>query len=127
MSRTVAFFAIAAIAASGLAGCQKEVAAPTNTGVCWQAIPLKNGQVKFNQVSVHEPNLEACAGSLEGMRERFEALGGAEEIMGAYQGNYLFLQNQGIFVSQTLTGARYIALVRTDDGRLARPGVMPTQ
>jgi hypothetical protein len=127
MSRTVIFAAIAAVTASSLAGCQKEVAAPTNIGVCWHAIPLRNGDVKFNQLSVHEPNLEACAGALEGMRERFQALGGADEIMGAYQGNYIFLERPGIFVSQTLTGARYIALVRTGDGRLARPGVMPTQ
>ena len=39
--------ALAGLAASlALGGCARQVAAPTATGVCWQAIPLKNGDIK---------------------------------------------------------------------------------
>jgi hypothetical protein len=117
----------AAVAAVALSACQKQIDAPMDTGVCWQAIPLNNGQIKFNRLSDHEPSLESCAASLEGMRLRFAAMGGPQEIMGAYQGQYLYLLKEGIFTSQTQKGDRYLALVRTGDGRLARPGVMPMQ
>jgi hypothetical protein len=117
----------AVVAAGALSACEKQIDAPMDTGVCWQAIPLKNGQIKFNKLSEHEPSLDSCAGSLEGMRLRFEAMGGAQEIMGAYQGQYLFLLKEGIFTSQTEKGDRYLAWVRTGDGRLARPGAMPVQ
>jgi hypothetical protein len=117
----------AVVAALALSACDKQIDAPMDTGVCWQAIPLKNGQIKFNKLSEHEPSLDSCAGSLEGMRLRFAAMGGPQEIMGAYQGQYLFLLKEGIFTSQTEKGDRYLAWVRTGDGRLARPGAMPMQ
>ena len=81
--------------------------------------------MRFNQLSVHEPTIEACAASLEGMRLRFAAMGGAEEIVGAFQGNYIFLLKDGIFRGDTLTGARYPMLVRIGGGRLAQPGAVP--
>jgi hypothetical protein len=119
--------ALAALTAGlSLAACAKPIDAPTNRGVCWHAVPLKNHQIRFNQLSINQPNLESCAGSLEAMRLRFLGIGGAnDEIMGAYQGNFLFLQHEGVFTSQSLTGSRYLMMVRTGDGRLAVPGVMP--
>jgi hypothetical protein len=48
-------------------------------------------------------------------------------MTGAFQGQFLFLQPEGIFTSQSLTSGRYLLLVRTGDGRLAKPGVMPAQ
>jgi hypothetical protein len=123
MIRTTLILAAAGLA---LAACAKQVEAPYNKGVCWHAVPLKNGQVKFNQLSINQPNLESCAGSLEAMRLKFLGLGGAnDEIMGAYQGNFIFLQHEGVFTSEHLTGGRYLMMVRTGDGRLAVPGVMP--
>lgn len=119
------FLAAAAAAVLGLSACDKQIDAPLDTGVCWQAIPLQNGQIKFNKLTEHEPGLDTCAAALEAMRLRFAALGGAQEIMGAYQGQYIFLLKEGIFVSQTEKGDRYLAWVRTGDGRLARPGAMP--
>ena len=118
---------IAALAAGlGLAGCAKQIDAPTNKGVCWHAVPLKNHQMRFNQLSINQPSIENCAGSLEAMRLRFLGLGGPnDEIMGAYQGNFLFLQHEGVFMSPSLTGNRYLLLVRTGDGRLANEGVIP--
>jgi hypothetical protein len=116
-----------ALAALALAACEKTNPAPVDAGVCFQAIFLKDGSVRFNKLSEHEPTIESCAASLEGMRLRFAAMGGAEEIVGAYQGNYIFLLKDGIFRSDTLTGARYPMLVRIGGGQLAQPGAVPQQ
>jgi len=111
--------------ALGLAGCQQRTEAPFNKGVCWHMVPLTGGKVKFNVLSQNRPNLESCAASLEGMRERFLALGGnQEDVIGAYQGSFLFLGRTGVFTSTTLEGARWPALVRTNDGRLAIPSAV---
>ena len=118
--------AVVALAASGLAACEKEIEAPFNRGVCYHAVTQKDGKIQFFQVSDHQPNIEHCAASLEGMRERFLSLGGSnQEVTGAYQGSWLFLNKQGIFISQKLNGIRYLALVRTGDGMLAQPGALP--
>ena len=115
----------ASTAALGLAACQPKVEAPFNKGVCWHMAQLPGGKVKFNMLSQNRPNLESCAASLEGMRERFLALGGnQEDLIGAYQGSFLFLGRTGVFTSTTLDGARWPALVRTNDGRLAIPSAV---
>jgi hypothetical protein len=121
--------AIASLAAVlTLDGCARQIAAPTDTGVCWQAIPMTNGDIKFNRVSEHEASMETCAASLEGMRLRFLSMGGnKQEVIGAYQGNYLFLEPNGIFMSQTFNGNRYFALGRTADGRLATAAALSQQ
>lgn len=112
-------------AALGLAACEKKIEAPYDKGVCWHMVPLTGGKVKFNKLSDNRPNLESCAASLEGMRERFLALGSdQQDIIGAYQGNFLFLGRTGVFTSTSLDGARWPALVRTDDGRLAIPSAV---
>ena len=60
------------------------------------------------------------------MRIKFLRMGGTQqEIYGAYQANFLFLEPQGVLTSTSLEGPRYVALVRTGDGRLAIPGAMP--
>ena len=120
----VPILAACAVAAA-LAGCSQKVEAPYNKGVCWHMIQLADGKVKFNVLSENRPNLESCAASLEGMRERFLSLGGSQEdIVGAYQGSFLFLGRTGVFTSTTLEGARWPALVRTGDGRLAIPSAV---
>lgn len=122
--RTAVALAALTLAASALAACQKSNPAPVDAGVCFQTIFLKDGGVKFNKLSEHEPSIESCAASLEGMRLRFAAMGGAEEIVGAYQGSYIFLLKDGIFRADTLTGARYPMLVRVGGGQLAQPGAV---
>jgi hypothetical protein len=73
-------------------------------------------------------SLETCAANLEAMRIKFLTMGGnQQEIVGAYQSNFLFLQKEGILTSTSLEGPRYVALVRTGDGRLAIPSAMPQQ
>jgi hypothetical protein len=110
------------------AACSNQVKAPEDQGVCWHVVWQKDGEIKFNKLSSSQPSIEYCAAALEAMRVRFLRMGGNQtEIVGAYQGNFLFLQNEGIFTSDTLTGGRYLALVRTGDGRLAQPGAVSSQ
>jgi hypothetical protein len=106
-----------------LAGCAKQIEAPYETGVCWKMEFLEGGKVRFNKLADHRPNLESCAAALEGLRIRNLGLGQNEiNFIGAYQGNFLFLNQYGVFTAPSLTAARYPALVRTGDGRLAVPG-----
>jgi hypothetical protein len=121
MTRAFALLILIA-AVTTTTGCEKEIQAPYNRGVCWQMV-MRGGKVAFNKVSDHEPQIESCAASLEGMRLRFLALGGSHEaIDGAYQGSFLYLRREGIFVSQSYDGQRYPLLVRTPDGGLAKLG-----
>jgi hypothetical protein len=118
----------ALMAALGVSACEKKIEAPFERGVCFHVVPLTGGKVKFNKVAENRPTLETCAAALEGMRERFLALGGTNrDLVGAYQGNFLFLGNTGVFIGPTLDGARWPALVRTGDGRLAIPSAIPQQ
>lgn len=114
-------------AAATLAACQKRTEPPGDPGVCYHVVAQRDGSLKYNKL-VNAPNLETCAANLEAMRIKFLRLGGnAQEILGAYQANFIFLLREGIFTSTSLEGPRYIALVRTGDGRLAVPGVMPQE
>ncbi len=116
---------VSAAALIGLAACEKKIEAPFERGVCFHVVPLTGGAVKFNKVADNKPSLETCAASLEGMREHFLALGGTNaDLVGAYQGSFLFLGRTGVFTGQTLDGARWPALVRTQDGRLAVPSAV---
>ena len=111
-----------------LGGCSKAPKAPDQAGVCWHAVPMSDGTIKFNVLAKNQASLEVCAAQLESMRLRFRGLGLAQKTMlGAYQGNYLFLQPEGVFTAKTYDGNRYLVLVRTGDGRLAKIGEMPLQ
>lgn len=109
----------------GLSACQKETEPPGTVGVCYHVVPQKDGSLKYNKL-VMAANLETCAANLEAMRIKFLRMGGSQQnIYGAYQANFLFLQKEGVLTSTSLEGPRYVALVRTGDGRLAIPGAMP--
>ncbi len=89
-------------------------------------VQSKAGKISFFKVAQNQPNLEHCAAALEVMRLHFLALGGSvQELDGAYQGQFLFLQKEGVFTATSLTSTPYLALVRTGDGRLAIPGAIP--
>jgi len=114
-----------ALTGSMLGACSSRTEPPGDAGVCYQVVPLAGGKLRYNKL-VNAPNLETCAANLEAMRIKFLRMGGsAHEIYGAYQANFLFLQKEGILTSTSLEGVRYVALVRTGDGRLAIPGAMP--
>ena len=121
--------ALAALAVSGLAltACEARTEPPGDAGICYHVVPQKDGKLKYFKL-VNAPNLETCAANLEAMRIKFLKMGGSQQnIYGAYQSNFLFLQSEGVLTSTTLEGPRYVALVRTGDGRLAIPGAMPQQ
>ena len=117
------------VAASGLTGCEKQTKAPFEQGVCMHVIEQKDGTLKFNPVAQKVPSIELCAAELEGMRIRFVRLGSPNrELTGAYQGKFIFVQKEGIYLGDTYEGARFMSLVRTGDGRLAVPGaIRPAQ
>ena len=120
------FALVAALAAAGAtAACTQRTEPPGTPGVCYNVVPQKGGKLKYFKL-VNTTSLEACAANLEAMRLKFLRMGGTQqEIYGAYQANFLFLQSEGVLTSTSLEGPRYVALVRTGDGRLAIPGAMP--
>lgn len=127
MKKTVLAAAVVLAASSlGLAGCQKEIKPPFETGVCFHVATNKDGTLRYNPVARNVPNMEECAATLEGMRIRFVRLGqsNSQGMVGAYQGSFLFIEKQGIFLGQTYDGPRFMSLVRTGDGRLAVPGAI---
>ena len=119
---------LSALILLALAGCSQGVQAPADSGVCWHMAQFAGGKVRFNRLARNVPSLEACAAQLEAMRLRFSALGaGGDQMIGAYQGQFLFLQPEGIFTAENLDGAHYLLLVRSPDGRLVKPGVLPVE
>lgn len=116
---------IVSIAALAVSACTNKTTPTGDAGVCYHVAPQKDGTLKYNRVAA-VPSLEACAGNLEAMRVKFLRMGGNQtDIYGAYQANFLFLVREGVMTSTSLEGPRYVALVRTGDGRLAIPGAMP--
>ncbi len=116
---------IAAASVLALSACEERTRPPGDALVCYHVVPQKDGSLKYNKL-VSVPTMEACAGNLEAMRIKFLRMGGSQqEIYGAYQSNFLFLQNDGIYTADSAEGPRFIFLVRTGDGRLAVPGAMP--
>ena len=114
--------------ALALAGCSRAPQAPADTGVCYHLAAIQDGKPKFNVVARNVPDMEHCAAQLEAMRLRFLSLGSPQnEIVGAYQGNFLFLQQEGVFTSASYNGVHYPFLVRTGDGRLVVPQAMSGQ
>jgi hypothetical protein len=119
---------LAGLTSLGHSACSKAIKAPDQAGICWHAVPMSDGTIKFNLLAKNQTSLEVCAAQLETMRLRFRGLGLTQNTMlGAYQGNYLFLQPEGVFTAKTYDGNRYLVLVRTGDGRLAKIGEMPLQ
>ena len=108
--------AAALVALLSLGACQSQIDAPTNVGVCYHLAAIQDGKAKFNVVASNVPDMEHCAAHLEAMRTHFLSLGGTiTDIVGAYQGNFLFLSDQGVFTSATYQGGRYPFLVRNGD------------
>jgi hypothetical protein len=114
-------------AAALLQGCEQQVDAPMDRGVCWHMVTVA-GKPKFNVVARGQADLEHCAAELEKMRISFQSLGVPQgDVTGAYQGQFLFINRYGVFTAQALKGYQYPFMVRTGDGRLAMPGAMPQQ
>ncbi|HYF21846.1 MAG TPA: hypothetical protein VD929_00465 [Caulobacteraceae bacterium] len=124
--KRLALAAALTAAVPALAACQQGVQAPEDPGVCWHYVQEEGGEPRFNKVAENQRSIEFCAARLEEMRVRFLRFGGGrDEIVGAYQGRWLFVDRAGISTAERLEGGRYTLLVRTGDGRLAAPGSMP--
>ena len=114
-------------AALAVAACESAPKAPYTPGVCYFVIPAADGKgaPELTVVARDQPQIEFCAARLEEMRLRFLRMGGSrQEITGAYQGQYIFIDRVGVSFSRTLEGNRFIALARTGDGRLAIPAAI---
>lgn len=123
--RTLLTLSLAALA---LGACSKRTLPPGDAGVCFYVAPLADGSLKYSRLVENVASLEQCAANLEAMRIRFLRMGGnRREIAGAYQGNFIFIEREGVFTAPSLEEHRYLALVRTGDGRLAIPGAMPME
>jgi hypothetical protein len=111
-----------------LAACARSLEAPMDRGVCWHMATAPGGKVKFNPLASNQQDLEHCAAQLDQMRLRFLGLGSNQQnVVGAYQGQFLFAGPQGVFTSPSYDGYRYLLMVHSGDGRLVVPAAMPTQ
>lgn len=110
-----------------LAACAEVVEAPRDPGVCYSVVVTDDGRniERLNVLAEDQPQIEFCAARLEEMRLRFLGLGGSnQEVIGAYQGQFIFIERTGVSFGKQLTGPRFFALTRTGDGRLAMPGAI---
>ena len=58
------------------------------------------------------------------MRLSFLRMGGSNrEIVGTYQGQFIFLQEEGVFFSRQYDGVRYLAM-RRYGGKLIKPSAI---
>ena len=117
---------VAGLGLLAMAACTQPVEAPYDKGVCFAVERGAAGDPPtFNKVADNQPQIEYCAARLEEVRLRFLRMGGnRNEITGAYQGQYIFIDRAGVWIGKSLEGARFIALARTGDGRLAVPGAI---
>jgi hypothetical protein len=116
---------IAVATGLALAGCAQPVQAPFDPGVCYAVERPEGEDVQFNVVARDQAQIEMCAARLEEMRLRFQRMGSTRrEVTGAFQGQFVFIDGRGVSFSRTLEGARFFALARTGDGRLAVPGAI---
>jgi hypothetical protein len=120
----IALLPIAA-AALALTSCRAQIQPPGDPGACYHLAAIQDGKPKFNVLARSVPDMEHCAAALEAMRIRFLSLGGANrDIVGAYQANFLFLGDEGVFTGTTYEGHRYPFLVR-NGGQLVPVGSAP--
>jgi hypothetical protein len=112
------------LAVTATAGaCQPTLEAPRERGACYHLVKPEGGKPRFNRLPGQYESMEYCAAALEVVRRR----GARGEIEGSYGGQFLFHNRRGIMVAQKYDGARYMALIRTGDGRLAMPGAVRRQ
>lgn len=110
------------LAASGaiLAGCAKEIRPPDTPGVCWLMTGSKDKPM-FAPVAAYNANLYSCASQLEAVRMRRGV-----EVVGAYNGNFIFVTNDAIQTSERFTGNRawvFSNQQRTDLQKQIRDGL----
>lgn len=126
MKRPAVLFALTFLAAGSLTlgACKKLPVAPTTSRVCYHLAFKPDGTWQFNKLAENQKSIEYCAVELERMRLNFLRMGGSNrEIVGSYQGHFVFLQEEGVFFSSKFNGVRYLAL-RRYGGKLIMPGAI---
>lgn len=126
MNAVVRAAVVVGLSALALAACEKTIKAPFDKGVC-NVVELgeEGGDPVFNRVADNQTQIEFCAARLEEVRIRFLSLGGNRtELVGSYQGSFLFLDSTGVRRAQSLNGTRYFMMTRAPDGRLVVPGAI---
>ena len=114
------------LAGLGLSACQKDQVAPADAGVCYRAVIHQDRTAEFVALQKNVARIEDCAAILDQIRFRFLSMGSTRhEIVGAFQGRFLFIDGSGLSYAESLNGNQYPALGRLPDGRLAVPGLMP--
>lgn len=117
------------LGSAALAACDAaQLQAPSDKGVCYHVGELDSEAPRFNVLARDQPQIEFCAARLEEMRLKFLSMGGSNnEMLGAYQGQFIFIDRTGVKFGKSLDGPRFFALARTGDGRLAIPGAIQRQ
>lgn len=124
MNRAFAVSAVLLVSAT-LASCETRPEAPSDPGVCWQAVMKEGEEPRFNKVADNQPSIESCAARLEEVRLRFAQLTSVKRnVTGAYQGQWLFVTGEAIRTAQNYDGVSFVLLVRAPDGRLVAPGAV---
>lgn len=116
---------LAVLGAGALAACSNQPRFDFEPGVCYFVSQQEGEAPQLQKLAENVSQIELCAARLEEMRVRFLRMGGSNnEITGAYQERYIFIDREGVSFGQTLNGGRFFALARTGDGRLAIPGAI---
>ncbi len=125
LRRPAARLGLLALCAAALAGCGQSVEAPYIKGACYTMTKSggPKGKIEFHLLTTNVPDLEHCGAALEAVRLRFLSLGGTRTVLdGAYQGQFIFVEPEGISTSTALDKSPFLILVRTGDGHLVQPG-----
>ncbi|MFT4090371.1 MAG: hypothetical protein QM645_06540 [Asticcacaulis sp.] len=113
-------------AATGLSACDtNRLVAPKDRSVCYHVGFPKDQAPKFNVVEKDVPSIEYCAAYLDKLRIDFLRMGSPRtNLVGTYQGTFLFVDSRGVRTGQTYEGPRFVLLVKAPDGRLVMPGTI---
>ncbi|ESQ91798.1 hypothetical protein ABAC460_05515 [Asticcacaulis sp. AC460] len=121
--KLMAAMAFAGTAAVGLSGCEKQLKAPNERGVCFSIGHPASGEVKFNVVARDVESLEKCAVHIYTLHRTRLGTGTAGEwTEGSYGGSFLWANAREVRYSQRYEGPRMPFLVRAPGNRLVQPG-----
>jgi len=130
MMKRVSIALIVTSVALVVSACQSKPEAPLDEGICYHVgkDATQEFGIRYNVVARDQPQIEFCAARLEELRIKFLRMGGSNnELVGAYQGHFVFIDQFGVKIGKSLDGQRFMALARTGDGRLAIPGAIQRQ
>ncbi len=114
-----------AATAVALTSCEKELKAPAADDVCYFiGHPPGAKEPKFNPVARNVPSIEKCAVELFTVRTNMRVTGTAGPITeGAYNGNFLFVDNTTVEFGTKYDGIRMTLLVKAGN-KLVQPGAI---